>query len=247
MKKTFLIILNIAISISAFTQPISSKHYNKNWQLTEGDDKYYRRDIYKIHDSSFVIKDYYLNNKIEMIGHYKSIDKHLKDGLFIFYYGDGQKHYEGEYCNGIICGNWLIYEENGKVTNTINYDFEIPECQPFDTSINEYLKRDSLDYIVVDYMPRFCHKEFKNFADYVQASLFIPPLISKYKIRDNVEVEFTVDANGNLCDIDVKSYQMGKTINKEIIRILINSPKWTPALSNKYPVPMNYKMPIKIN
>lgn len=102
------------------------------------------REIDKNNDSSFYVKDYYLIDSIEMIGHLKSIDPEIEDGLFTFYYASGIKRFEGNYCQGIICGVWIKYDELGNTTDSIDYNFESDLCQPFDTSANDYLKKDSL-------------------------------------------------------------------------------------------------------
>ncbi|NOZ47159.1 MAG: hypothetical protein GXO79_10315, partial [Chlorobi bacterium] len=226
MKFVFPFLLFLFVHNQCASQLISVKYYNKNWQTTNKNERYYKREIYKENDSLFIIKDYYRNDSIEMIGQYSSVDKHLKNGLFTFFYASGNKHYSGHYCNGLICGKWLVFDQAGNISDTVNYNFTPPVCSPFDTSYNSYLKRDSLNYVIVDYMPHFVYKDFKTFKDYVQASLFIPPLINKYKIKDRAEAKFTVDINGNLCNIEVTSLYDNKTIIKEVTRILVNSPKW---------------------
>lgn len=229
-----------------FSQPLSISYYNKNWEKSTKKDRYYTREIYKKNDTSFLVKDYYLIDSIEMIGYFKSTDPEIQDGLFTFYYASGIKHYEGNYCNGAVCGKWIKYDERGNIIDTINYEYKTRECQPYDTSYNSYLKKDSLNYVIVDNMPRFRSKEYEHFNDYVQKNMFIPPLVNKYKITGSVEIEFTVDMDGSLCNFNVINENANKSIVKEALRILFNSPKWKPAVSNEYPVPVKYMMPMKI-
>lgn len=248
IKTGFLFLLILVISVSAaFVQTIQTEFYNRNWQLTNGDDKYYTREIVKVHDSLYHVKDFYLNGNLEMEGFFTSLDQQTKNGRFVFYYGSGEVHYEGKYCKGLICGEWNVYNKTGQLTRVVNYDFEIPECPDFDTSKNAYINRDSLNYIIVDYMPRFVSKTYQSFDEYIQSNLFIPPLINKYKIKDKAEANFTINAKGELCNIVVKSQTENKTIIREVCRVLVNSERWVPASSNKVPVPVDYVMPVTIN
>jgi hypothetical protein len=248
IKKVMAFLLMFVFSVNvAFVQTVQTEFYNKNWQITNGEDKYYKREIVKEHDSLYRVKDYYLNGNLEMEGSFTSLDHQVKDGRFIFYYGSGEVHYDGKYCKGLICGEWKVYSKTGELTRMVNYDFEIPECPDFDTTKNAYLNRDSLNYIIVDYMPRFVSKTYPGFDEYVQSNLFIPPLINKYKIKDRAEAKFTINAKGELCDIEVKSLTGNKTIIREVCRVLVNSERWVPASSNEVPVPVDYVMPVTIN
>lgn len=95
-------------------------------------------------------------------------------------------------------------------------------------------------------MPGFKSKGYDNFNAYVQENMFIPPLIDKYKIAESVEIEFTVDIDGSLCNFTVINENANESIVKEALRILYNSPKWKPAVSNEYPVQVKYMMPMRI-
>jgi TonB family protein len=87
---------------------MDTMYFDRNWEQTSKDESYYYR-IISVDPSGefrFYVEDYYPDGQIQMTGTYKSIRPDNKDGVFIYYYEDGNIQMKCEYqdnqLNGIL-------------------------------------------------------------------------------------------------------------------------------------------------
>lgn len=111
------------IPLSVFAQPAYDTVYIDNdWSVCEKPvASYYRVALLNKKQSLFYygdIKDYYLNGRIEMTGHYD--EKGNKQGLFTFYNPDGSKVKEGSYEDDKMKGLWSYYDLSGILRVQLN-------------------------------------------------------------------------------------------------------------------------------
>jgi TonB family protein len=62
-------------------------------------------------------------------------------------------------------------------------------------------------------------------------------------IRGRVVAAFIVDTDGNVSNVDILQ-SPDKAFSNEVIRVLMNSPKWEAGVSEGKPVKVNYTIPI---
>ena len=60
----------------------------------------------------------YVQGKVEFEG---NVQNGLKEGIWIYYYSNGQKMKEGVYTEGLKEGTWTYWAENGEIDNTEAY------------------------------------------------------------------------------------------------------------------------------
>ncbi|MBK6964816.1 MAG: tetratricopeptide repeat protein [Bacteroidales bacterium] len=74
---------------------------------------------YNMGDYDGAFSNYYVNGKLMESGSYF---QESRTGPFVSYYPDGQKHKEGNYLYNNEDGEWNIYNNSGKLTETLLYD-----------------------------------------------------------------------------------------------------------------------------
>ncbi len=117
MKKIYVCFLFfLMLSIKLFSQETITVYYNEEWEeVSNKDDASYYRKAFKNKNKVWTVHDYYINNKIQMIGYYQSKRFEVKHGHFIYYYENGQKSSEGEYLKDQKEGQWSYWYESGKL------------------------------------------------------------------------------------------------------------------------------------
>lgn len=120
-KLTMLAILLIsAVSVTAQKKTYYDYYFKKCKEKTA----YYYRVVTPV-GTKFLVKDYfYSNNQLQMEGHYsnKKLKDETRQGLFVFYYKNGQKSSEGEYLDGKYDGKWTRWYKDGQVKSEGTYD-----------------------------------------------------------------------------------------------------------------------------
>jgi hypothetical protein len=86
-------------------------------------------------------------------------------------------------------------------------------------------------------MPRFMNGDFNEFKNWVYKKY---TLFSE-NYNGNVLVEFRIDRNGDIRDINISNCD-NKKIKTEILKIISSSPKWSPAKNRNRPQDLSFKM-----
>ena len=117
IKKVTTLIFAFIICVLNFAsaQDTLISYYNKDWtKITDKNQaSYYRKAVFD-GKSLWTTYDYFMNNKIQMIGTYKDKKLLIKQGHFIFYYENGKKQSEGDFENNKNEGQWTYWFENGQ-------------------------------------------------------------------------------------------------------------------------------------
>jgi Gram-negative bacterial TonB protein C-terminal/MORN repeat variant len=180
-------------------------------------------------DMGFAVKAYFLSGELKYSGYYKNEDLRIPNGKFIYYHQNGKIESQGEYINGAKSGLWERFDETGK-----------PKQERFYT-INPL---DSKIYTEPDMMPEFFggQEAFDKFLVENIKSTF------KSKIPDKkaeVLVSFVINQSGLPDDIKVIN-GLTPEIDKEIVTVLTNMPRWLPGQKDKKNVNVGMLLPIEI-
>ena len=94
-------------------------------------------------------------------------------------------------------------------------------------------------------MPTFNGKEASlGFREYVGANLKYPEEAAKKGIQGTVYVQFIVEASGEVSNVKVLR-GTNPSLDQEAIRIVKNSPRWTPGKQRGKNVRVSFTFPIK--
>ncbi len=111
---TFLILTNICFGQSDTT------FFDKDWAVCKRDNAKYYRIVVK-DGLQFIAKDFFINNKPQMISICSSLDPDIRNGKCIEYNESGKKIALMNYSNNIPLGIWVFYNENGKDSTVYAY------------------------------------------------------------------------------------------------------------------------------
>ena len=80
---------------------------------------------------------------------------------------------------------------------------------------------------------------------YIDDNFVYPDDAAKRSVSGKMEVEFTVEKSGDITYVGILK-GLDESIDEEILRLLKNMPRWTPATKNGEPVRYKVSMPINV-
>ena len=103
-------------AINAYAQDTVREFFDKDWKEVPDETKAsFFRKAFVANNKVWVVNDYYISGKIQMTGSFKSKKLDIKQGLFTYYYENGQKKSEGKYINNKSEDEWNLWYENGQL------------------------------------------------------------------------------------------------------------------------------------
>lgn len=97
-------------------------------------------------------------------------------------------------------------------------------------------------HIIVEEMPEFPGGQ-AALAVYLRNNLQYPPLASDTGISGKVYVQFVVNKDGSITDVQV-TRGVDASLDKEAVRVVANMPKWKPGKQGGKPVRVSYSLPV---
>ena len=98
-------------------------------------------------------------------------------------------------------------------------------------------------FIIVEHMPSFQGGDLNKFREFVNKNLKYPEIAAENGIQGKVILSFVVEPNGTLSKVRVLR-GVDPAIDKEAIRVVESSPKWSPGMQRGKPVRVSFNMPI---
>jgi protein TonB len=96
--------------------------------------------------------------------------------------------------------------------------------------------------VIAETMPSFIGG-YEEFYRFVGKNLKYPAQARRIGVEGKVYVNFVVDRDGSLSDINI-ARGIGAGCDEEVMRIIKMSPKWNPGLQRGNPVRVRMMMPI---
>ncbi|GAA4926345.1 TonB family protein [Mucilaginibacter defluvii] len=119
------------------------------------------------------------------------------------------------------------------------------QAKPMELTLDTVPKGGNEVFTAVEQQPEF-PGGIKAFAKYLQTNIKYPAEDVKNKASGKVFVQFIVERDGSLNDIQVLR-GISETMNAEAVRVLKRSPKWSPGKQNGNTVRVQYTVPIAFN
>jgi TonB family protein len=85
-----------------------------------------------------------------------------------------------------------------------------------------------------------------DYNKYLAQHLKYPEYAKEHNIYGRVIVRFVVNEDGSISDCSVVR-GVDTSLNNEAVRVVLNSPKWKPAMQGGKPVKVYYTIPIVFN
>ncbi|RBQ06905.1 hypothetical protein DRW42_11795 [Pedobacter miscanthi] len=96
------------------------------------------------------------------------------------------------------------------------------------------------DFVSIEKQPEF-PGGIKKFYKYLGSNIKYPKLAQENNVQGKVFLSFIVEKDGSLTDIQI-TRGLGSGTDEEAIRVLKESPKWYPGISNGTPVRVKYNI-----
>ena len=135
----------------------------------------------------------------------------------------------------------------------IDTDFISPDDNPAPMKIVPYIEPRNIEedveedteipFAIVEEKPLFMGKEADEFTKWVYNNIHYPELAIENGIQGRVTLQFTIDKDGNVCDIKVLR-GADSSLDKEAVRVIGSSPKWSPGRQRGRKVSVKYTFPI---
>lgn len=114
---TCLFLCVISDRISA--QDTITIYYNNNWEeISSRDDATFYRKAFVDTNNVWAVNDFYMSDKIQMTGTYKSRKLSTRQGYFTYYFENGLKSSEGNFSNDKADATWIYWHDNGQKKST---------------------------------------------------------------------------------------------------------------------------------
>ena len=104
-------------------------------------------------------------------------------------------------------------------------------------------KLGEIPYASVEVKPTFNGGDADDFVKYVQKNLKYPPRALDNHEEGRVTVNFVVDQNGKVRNAKVVK-GVSEALDAEALRVVSNSPDWTPGKQGGNVVPVTYSIPV---
>ena len=140
-------------------------------------------------------------------------------------------------CNGKPSGEWVISAGGWKPPFRITYNLT-PR-----SGLIEYNLRQKriVGTPVEEYQPPIFGEGDQGFYFYVARRITIPPELRGDRFVKNVTAQFIIDEDGSLTQFSILGAQQ-PILDNEVQKIIISSPKWTPATLAGKPIPTYIKV-----
>ena len=127
-----------------------------------------------------------------------------------------------------------VVTNDTKITTNVDFaefdeEEEIVEEQPF---------------LVAETMPSFQGGSLNDFRNWVQSKVRYPAIAQENGISGKVVLTFVIEKDGRLTNIQVLQTP-DRSLSDEAIRVLQQSPKWSPGKQRNQPVRVRYTLPVE--
>jgi TonB family protein len=265
--KIFYVVLGLFLSNVVLSQEIDTIFYNVDWQKTKNRDsfKYYRMATLNLNpDTSFIVKDYYFNGQLQMLGQVKSLETDGRFGHFEYYDKNGNVESEGDYLKDKRQGQWKFYDSikflykteeyrDGKLDGLLKMFYPNGKLKRKEVyKVDGFLRGecydslgDEIEFFQYEIMPEYPGGD-DALMTYLQKKIKYPKTALKKEIEGIVMVRFVITPNGEVKDVKITK-TVSPEIDEEALRVVRAMPKWKPGLQDNIPVPVFFDVPINFS
>jgi protein TonB len=115
-----------------------------------------------------------------------------------------------------------------------DYGYEVGE---------ESVEEEAIPFALVEQKPMFQGGDANAFSKWVNQHLAYPDIAKENGIQGRVTLQFTVNTDGSVSGVKVLR-GVDPSLDKEAVRVVSSSPKWTPGKQRDRPVKVTYTFPV---
>ena len=141
-----------------------------------------------------------------------------------------------------------IIDDNIKVDNDMisledndNLGIEIKDY--VEETVEEEVEEEAIPFQLVEKKPSFQGGDANDFSKWVNERLVYPEIAKENGVQGRVMLQFTVGADGKVSNVKVLR-GVDPSLDKEAVRVVSMSPKWTPGKQRDRNVKVTYTFPV---
>ena len=107
----------------------------------------------------------------------------------------------------------------------------------------EVVEEEAIPFQLVEEKPSFQGGDANQFSKWVNSRLEYPEIAKENGVQGRVTLQFTVEKDGSVTKVKVLR-GVDPSLDKEAVRVVSSSPKWTPGKQRDRAVPVTYTFPV---
>lgn len=107
----------------------------------------------------------------------------------------------------------------------------------------EEVEEEAIPFQLVEKKPSFQGGDANEFSKWVNSRLVYPEIAKENGVQGRVTLQFTVEADGRVTNVKVLR-GVDESLDKEAVRVVSSSPKWTPGRQRDRAVKVTYTFPV---
>ena len=108
---------------------------------------------------------------------------------------------------------------------------------------DEVVEEETIPFMFVEEKPKFNGGDANEFSKWVGKNLVYPEIAKENGVSGRVMLQFTINPDGSLSNIIVLR-GVDESLDKEAVRVVSQSPKWTPGRQRDRAVKVSYTFPV---
>ena len=242
-KRAIFLVLFILLINTCFSQKTTGNFYiygqdgNPTADIKEA---VFLLHVFSLNDTIYLSRYYNFKGPMMRQESYKDSNLSILNGRFCWYNSNGSLDSTGMVTEGKKDGNWL-YIISKTETHSIEYEMgkKIKEQTFYYDKNGKYINPDSTNEKIKDSTQKEAvfKKGIKDWVSYCQQNLHTPERLQNV-LQDGIHtcgVCFLIDKKGNTTDIYL-TQSAEWSGDAEVMRLIKESPKWTPAIQKGVPV-----------
>ena len=107
----------------------------------------------------------------------------------------------------------------------------------------EHVEEEAIPFQLVEHKPKFQGGDANEFSKWVNSKLVYPEIAKENGVQGRVVLQFTVNPDGSVSGVKVLR-GVDASLDKEAVRVVSSSPKWTPGKQRDRAVKVTYTFPV---
>lgn len=140
--------------------------------------------------------------------------------------------------NDIKVASTILTTEDVKGVGVDIKDYVVTQAAPEEASDNEVIP-----FAIVEEKPKFQGGDQNDFTKWVSSHIDYPEIAKENGVQGRVTLQFTVDTDGSVKNVSVLR-GVDASLDKEAVRVVSSSPKWTPGRQRNKNVKVRYTFPV---
>ena len=137
----------------------------------------------------------------------------------------------------------IIVDDDLFINLEDNGDLGVELVDYIEVTEEDLIEEETLPFYTVEIKPKFNGGDANEFSKWVNQRLVYPQICIENGVSGRVTLSFTIKADGTLADAKVMR-GVDPALDKEALRVVNSSPKWTPGKQRDRAVAVTYTFPV---